>query len=305
MILQDLLFEDRASFIATAAGNKLVQLAQQETNQQYAPQQIVAQLAKGDPTKNQQYLQWITNQYLKKQFRLEDMSRIHDELSKFDKVKNKLDIKDINKYDYHALSDQVDKIFNQASIEQEPTTSNDIKDVKVLYNGPLGTLSIPLTQEASCELGKGTKWCTAANKNNLFNTYNKEGPLYIWRDKSGEKYQFHFGGSASQLMDDKDRPISDKLLTQFRLNHPVLSKLFKQQEQEIMKDPRAAFSYAHDAIKGRWPEAEPYIMKDPMAIGWYARDIIKGRWLEAEPYIMKDPKLSRWYQNNVIDNFGK
>lgn len=71
----------------------------------------------------------------------------------------------------------------------------------------------PLTQEASCTYGAGTKWCTAAEKNNMFNTYNSKGPLYILIDKvTNDKYQLHF--ETDQFMDAEDKPVSLKNLTQ-------------------------------------------------------------------------------------------
>ena len=48
-------------------------------------------------------------------------------------------------------------------------------------------LGIPLTERASKELGRGTKWCTSGDKDNAFNDYNDRGELYVWRDRNGSK----------------------------------------------------------------------------------------------------------------------
>jgi hypothetical protein len=165
------------------------------------------------------------------------------------------------------LDDLIDKTMN-VELEKDTATSNGtfpvVPNSKVLYNGPLGQLAVPETEEASCELGRGTKWCTAAEKNNMFDQYSDKGPLYVWRDKNGEKYQFHF--ETAQFMDAKDHTIDDKT-----------------------RAPSRLVKYAERGIKGRWPEAEPVIMQEPMVAVDYAAEIIRGRWSEAEANILKTP----------------
>jgi len=212
------LVEARADFIANKQGQKLELRAIEDTGSKLPATEIINQLLKADPTKNQQSIQWIANQYLNKKFKLEDVSRIRDDLSKFYQIQNKLPEKDLNRYSYVDLMNLVDKHFN---IELDTNLDSDFgNDVEVLYNGPLGLLAVPKTEEASCRLGSGTRWCTAAKNNNQFNYYNSTGPLYIWKDKSGAKYQFHF--EESQFMDAQDQPIPHELLTQWRESHPVI-----------------------------------------------------------------------------------
>lgn len=173
---------------------------------------------------------WLINQYLKKQFRLEDKPRIRNVLEQFIHVKNKLEEKDINRYTFRQLESTMDTIFNITLDNNNTDDTANSDEVKVLYDGPLGKLAIPLTQEASCILGRGTKWCTAAKEDNAFNTYNEDGPLYIWRDKSGEKYQFHF--KTMQFMNDKDHPISNEQLNYFRTNNAVTKKCLNVEKKK-------------------------------------------------------------------------
>ena len=42
-----------------------------------------------------------------------------------------------------------------------------VDGVRVLYDGVYGFLGIPLTERASKELGRGTKWCTSGDKDKL------------------------------------------------------------------------------------------------------------------------------------------
>jgi len=257
-----------------------------------------------DPTKHKQYVEWLARQYINKQFRLEDAGRINDALVKFENAKKRMQQRDINKYTLHSLEDEIDKIYNVdlETTDKETTGTTGtfpvVPNSEVLYNGPLGQLSIPKTEEASCELGKGTKWCTAAAKDNKFTHYNSDGPLYVWRDKSGAKYQFHF--PDTQFMDARDQPIDHETITYFRTKHPILSKLFKKEEKVIVSDPRGAFLYARDVIEGRWPMGEKAMASDPWAAYHYARGVIKGRWPEAEKVIVSDPEAAYRYASNVI-----
>jgi hypothetical protein len=282
-------------------GEKLLAAAERESVTDV--NEIIDGLMAMDPTSSNQYTPWITNQYIKQQFRLEDRPRIKDVLEKFINAKSRLEKKDINQYDFRSLRDLMDQVYN---VELETTSSQDQAvfevppDSEVLYNGPLGLLAIPKTEEASCELGKGTKWCTAGRKDNRFTAYSMKGPLYTWRDKNGEKYQFHW--ESTQFKDKKDDSIDKKLLSYFRTEHPVLKKLFAAKEKEIAKDPEWAYKYARDIIRGRWPETEAVIAKDPELAHQYARGVIRGRFPEAEAVIAKDPELAYEYALDVIDD---
>src|SRR5574337_960408 len=292
------------------------------------PGQTLKQIEDIDPTKNKQYVIWLLKQFIDKKFRLEDANRINELLINYIKLKNKLPLeqRDIGRFDLYKLDNLIDSYLDiDLNKKQEvPSGKNIPLNTKVLYDGPLGLLAIPETQDASCALGSGTKWCTAANKDNKFNNY--KGPLYIWIDKNGEKYQFEF--NTMQFTDSKDQPIDEQLLKYFVNKNPVLSKLFKENEDEvlsskkswsmlwwavyviggrwpeaephIMKDPQYAYAYANDIIHDRWPEAEPHIMKNPYNAYLYAKDVIKNKWPEAEPYIMKDPQYAYAYANGII-----
>jgi hypothetical protein len=192
----------------------------------------------------------------------------------------------------------MDKIYNVELEKSTESTFEVPEDAEVLYNGPLGLLAIPKTEKASCELGSGTRWCTASSENNMFQYYSKDEPLYIWRDKNGKKYQFHW--ESMQFMDRQDRPISDEEITYFRTKHPVLKKLFAAKEKEIVKDFDLAVSYARDIIRGRWPEFEAAIATDPAQAYQYAWEVIGGRFPAGEAAIAKDSFWAYKYAKNII-----
>ena len=301
MKISELLLEYRRDITQQKLANELGVIA---NNEKITPEDVLVQVETIDPTKNKQYVLWLVKQLVKKQFRLEDAPRVTELLTNFISVKNRLplDQRDIGRFDFYKLDDLIDKTMN-VELEKDTATSNGtypvVPDSKVLYNGPLGQLAIPETQEASCELGRGTKWCTAAAKDNMYSYYSNDGPLYVWRDKNGEKYQFHF--ETAQFMDAKDHPIDDRTIEYFRTKHPVISKLFAKGEAALIagKDPYRLVEYALDIIHGRWPEAEPAIMKDPNVAVVYSNRIIRGRWPEAEPAIMKDPNAAMEYSRLI------
>jgi len=261
---------------------------------------VLSSLEDMDPTKNKQYVQWLVKQYIKKLFRLEDGNRVKQVLVDFDKLKPRLPEKDINRFTFHELESQIDKVLNPElnSTDSKEGNFEVPEDAEVLYSGPLGQLTSPKTEEAACELGKGTKWCTSSKENNMFSRYNEKGKLYIWRDRDGSKYQFHF--KTSQFMDAKDKEISYDKLTEFRTKHPVLKKLFKLGETEIAKDAQLAYNYASDILKGRFLEGEEAIIKLPRTAALYAVDIIKGRWPEAETSIKKNSTTAYMYADEAI-----
>ena len=93
-------------------------------------------------------------------------------------------------------------------------------------------------------------------------------------DKNGEKYQIYMpytpnDHTAYQIKDSHNADIDDKTLEFFRTRHPVLSKLFAEEEHKILSGlyedeyaPVAAFFYARDMLKHRWPAAEDMIKND-------------------------------------------
>lgn len=92
--------------------------------------------------------------------------------------------------------------------------------------GPQAAIYQPTTMVEAQNLGKRTKWCTAAKKDgNMFEHYNSRGLLYIIFPKhpehSGEKYQLHF--KTDQYMNELDKEVSlFVLLARF----PEIKQLF-------------------------------------------------------------------------------
>lgn len=168
-----------------------------------------------DPSKNKAHTGWITNQYKKQHIRQEDYPRIHAALSNFDKYKPKLANKDLNHY--KKLSDV--EVATAPHEGGHATKAAETKAVKhegaeLKYDDENISIHHIKNEEASKHYGAGTKWCTAAKENNMFQHYHDDGPIHIIHDKKNKhpdtgqprKYQFH--SASNSFMNEKDENIT-------------------------------------------------------------------------------------------------
>lgn len=270
---------------------------------------ILNSLEQIDPTKNKQYMMWIINKYLKREFRIEDTDNIRNTLIEFINLKTQIKrlghSVDINQYTLFQLVELIDSfVTKDVDIDTTVLLSDE---VKTLYSGPYGELFVPLTEQASCILGKGTRWCTSStNGNNMFNDYVLSGPLFIWRDKTGKKYQFQI--ESGQFVNDQDTQISLNELLYFRLKHPILSKLFLKLESKMLseykaneKESRDIVKYIENFIKDRWIEFETILFStDDVTAQLDYIQILNTRNIDIESYISNNPELIIAYTNKVI-----
>jgi hypothetical protein len=120
----------------------------------------------------------------------------------------------------------------------------------------------PDNEAAACYYGQGTKWCTAAKNHNMFDTYNKQGSMYIVMPRQpahgGEKYQFHF--PSAQFMNEQDRPVNvAQLLARFpqlkdvfqdeARQHNNIQFMFRGTEQEYQAVTQKISQYVSQGVK--------------------------------------------------------
>ena len=245
-----------------------------------------------DPSKHLcVYMDWLCKSYNRGEYNISEIEEVKEVMSIFDKNKVRYQgkDKDINSFTYPSLKEFLG-IVNNPTISDVKTGESDRI---VMYDGPLGTLYVPLNEKTSCELGSGTKWCTAAESGNMFNHYSKQGPIYIWIDKqwnsdkmkelTGEnqlskKFQFHF--ETGQFNDELDKNISIALLTYFRLEHPVIKQLFQRYEEELLtkREAKKVYNYLH-LIKDfnyHFNEMTDIIMTVPYEAYRYSIDVGKN-----------------------------
>ena len=225
------------------------------------------------------YTQWLLKQYLKlepeveygtPQFKtemaelqrlfFEDLYKTTEDLQKFDRFKGQLDQeqRDINRHTIDSLMD----ITADFSLEKTKASKEEKQEASKTYKHPGGEVIFrgsdwtvvkiedqgELGKDAACFYGghglrssKGeSSWCTSSPGLSYFNTYIKQGPLYVvipnqppsFKDsgvdtgeKSGlpaKRYQFHF--PSNQFMDPDDRQID---LINFLNENSELKEVFK------------------------------------------------------------------------------
>lgn len=203
---------------------------------------VLDQIEKSDPTKNKEYSQALTKIYAQGQTPFEDMgSTLADYLTKFHKLKLKKVIpsprNDFMRYtsvgDFMSVVDEYPDVGEEQDDKGKVTEIYKDQDLRVIQ---------PLDQTGACYYGRGTRWCTAANTNNMFDTYNKKGPMYIIIPSkpmyNGEKYQWHF--ETKQFMNEKDERSPVVNLVK---RYPQLKEIFYDQAHNydikgLLLDPK-------------------------------------------------------------------
>jgi hypothetical protein len=192
---------------------------------------------------NKGYFLWVYK-LLKNGLKEEDFYKVKEYLELFNKYINVIpkDMRDIGRYKtIYDLLDVVKKFRQDGeSGEEEIATSKKAekkarlaKEVDVVYTSDRWTVKIPRTEWASCELGKGTEWCTAATKSdNRFESYNSDGLLYVLFNKEdNSRYQLHF--ETNQFMDVNDKEVPTAYFFDHVSEDEGLYDFFKEQSDRF------------------------------------------------------------------------
>jgi hypothetical protein len=110
----------------------------------------------------------------------ENFSKLHSALEFFEKNSGNLVHSDL--YQYKTINDLLNAI-NDFNAKQRRIVKK-VKGGNVVYEDDRFFVVNPLTYDASCYYGKGTKWCTAASTDSHFNSYNEDGKLFYVIDKT-------------------------------------------------------------------------------------------------------------------------
>lgn len=110
----------------------------------------------------------------------DNFRKLNELIKKFDKLSSNLPKTDINQYSsIQELSDALEKYENR-----QRRNVKKVEGGNVVFNNNRYFIVNPLTLENSCYYGKGTKWCTASQQTNHFNSYNDDGKLFYIIDKA-------------------------------------------------------------------------------------------------------------------------
>jgi hypothetical protein len=147
---------------------------------------------------NRGYFEWLYRLYAKGNLPINKLEKVKDYLRLFKTYINVIpqEYRDINKL--KSLNDLYDivKEFEGKEDIIPVSKTQQIKKIKEevdkIYDDGDWIVLVPTTERAACIVGKGTRWCTSADENNLFEDYYNEGNLYIIIDKNNnKKYQLH------------------------------------------------------------------------------------------------------------------
>ena len=200
---------------------------------------FLEKLAEVDPSQKGIYMPWLAGLVAKNPGanRPEDLDRVGADLQAFEQNKARIQNKDINQYKSFAdLYDVIAPLQKQPAVDPaDAKKAAELEAVKkeliTVYNGAEGWIRIPTTQKAACFIGQGTRWCTSANKNNMFGHYDKSDNLFVIYDKATkERHQLHIDSGQFAQEDDRNAGINavpdwakQPIVDYYKKNNPQLS----------------------------------------------------------------------------------
>lgn len=203
---------------------------------------FLEKLGEIDPSPKGIYMPWIARLAITNpnENRVEDLGRLNDDLVNFEKFKAKIQNKDINAYkSFQDLYDVIapflapkPKTKDDLAKEKEAARLAKVKaDIVTVYAGAEGWIRIPKSCEAAKFLGQNTRWCTAADRNNMFDYYNKSDVLFVVYDKETKsRSQLHIDSGQFAGEDDRNRGINavpawarQPIVDWYKANNPQLT----------------------------------------------------------------------------------
>lgn len=207
-----------------------------------------------DPTPDHRYTPWLARAYASG-IKYEDLARSTDFLSIYDQLKqrNVLDAteRDIMKFSPIDLENIAMKYVSKWDAPSKAESVHKGNSETVLDTAEARVIH-PLDMEAAKYYGQGTKWCTAADRHNMFDYYNDRGPLYIILPKKpgyvGEKYQIHM--DTLSYMNEQDKEVQPAmLLDRFENDEELVGFLRSQVAQPFYYISENEFGIMQSAIR--------------------------------------------------------
>jgi hypothetical protein len=263
---------------------------------------------------NKGYFTWLYNLIRTNKLKEEDFYKAKEYLNLFDKFINRIpvELRDINKF--KNLNDLYDVVQEFEGGEETMATSNkdEIRQIKQneidkVYEDNEWLIMIPKTERASCLIGKGTKWCTAAEEsNNMFDSHNSQGPLYVMIDKyNDEKYQLHF--ETNQLMDATDRPVTASYFFDHVMENSGPFEFLKQANDkfwdfvlETSAEDMASGGYSETFEEALTSDVTPSVLKKTLETLRYGEDSYAnylGYVYEKNPYNIDKYEIEHFFDH--------
>jgi hypothetical protein len=193
-----------------------------------------------DVTKGK-YVRFLIEAFLNNKFLEEDLiggleSTIGQAICLFHKHKSKLPENMRSIYNYTSPGD----LWNNVKQFQGELSGKELKkeerekiyrETKFIYKDEDTGFQIvsPLTEESAKWWGKGTRWCTSAENNNMFYSYVKDAPLFILlmpasasTAGNGDKLQLWKNQDDIQFMNEADNKVTlDYIKENWKILEPI------------------------------------------------------------------------------------
>ena len=157
---------------------------------------------------------------------VEEVVDMVDLIKEFDRFQSALPEKDINKYNNFTLANAI-KTHKEKSKSQQKKA--DVSGAEKIYEDSNILIVKPLTYEASCKYGAGTRWCTTmANQPSYFKQYGTGADQALYyiilkkfdRNNKFYKIAIHKTNGDEVWYDSTDERMSDREKEVFSLGAP-------------------------------------------------------------------------------------
>jgi Domain of unknown function (DUF4116) len=201
------------------------------TEAHFSTHDLVRRFSDYDPTPGKSRTQWLVKTYIKdKHFKLEDLGRAYEALVAFERFKPKLprEQRELSRLtglrDLEILVDPFVKAKTKARLERDLSSATGrelrrleewkARDESIIIQEAegLATIAVPMTPFAAQWWGRGTRWCTAAEKDNRFISYYIDAPLIVVVCPDGAKFQMHVTKDDTQFMDNTDEKVTQDII---------------------------------------------------------------------------------------------
>ncbi len=173
--------------------------------------QIIRAFEAADPTAKKAYTVQLIEWFLDGSMAyVEDASKATDGLILYAKFKNRK-LPPLSSFSFSQFLDYADDhlgvIQSQTDVgKAEEQAFFERGDAVLERDTPGYKVIVPHTEAASCHFGRGTRWCTAADRNNQFLNYQRVGKLFIVLFK-GQTKKWQLCIQARQFMNSRDESI--------------------------------------------------------------------------------------------------
>jgi hypothetical protein len=165
-----------------------------------------------DPSATGKHMSWLLGLLLTGGVHTEDLGRVCKTLDLYGRFRSRLpeDRRSLSAYATEAgLSEALSPFVGSTGSREarRGERAEVMSETDVLYDGPEGMVVSPKTERAARFWGRGTRWCTSADKQNAFETYARRGSLLISvpRGRKAVKHQVH--ARSRSLADASDRRV--------------------------------------------------------------------------------------------------